>query len=1264
LKKRILFPVIILLVLATAVVLVHWRARQILISLVESSTENRVQLTIGQLTLNPLTSSINLKDAVILAKDPASKNYNKSEFRHLFLDVASLWEFIQGGTLIIEKFECEGGDITLFNQAKRDSTAKKFTLASLLQHIQTDVIRFQIQDFTLKDINVHIIQDSLLPPISIQHIHAHARKLYLSADSVRNHKPEIGLSMPAQQLDLPNGEQIQFDTLFFSNADNSIQLNQLLVESPTDQPLNTYHLEADKVRISHVDFERLYTQGKLAIDSIAFEHGNLKSYWTVAATKADTTKTKVSDLLPEILINQVYVNQLASELTIRKDDVESSFNLGYSRVTIDRLHHKPDSSHVLSIRDFSIVLARYQTFLSNRKTSIAFDTIRLQKDQLDLMNFKLHLAGQQEPVLQTSIFRLRQADWDELLFNKNLIAQEAVAIKPIIRLRIQPPGNDEPKSNLVILNTLKEFLDVQRLTLQNAQAFAYVVKDSTNLSLNGFNASIQFNQIIEAGTLNQATQAINHLSFRDLYVSQPTVNGHIKGFALTDKNPTFQELKIRSGNTINLTLQDVTLRHPIYNSDVKHISLSGLTWRNMMLNLVIQPAQPKVSQSPLPAIRVNDIRGGATEVQVTTPTLHGSTKIHHVNLDQLILGDSIEFNGFDLSGEQLKFDQKNINASIGHYHFTDKDGKMEHIEFNQIDKDTLQLSVQSVISRWNLTALAQKIMAIEQLSAESVIVKYHSKDSLNSLRIHGHHSLQLNDLHFQQSSLAVRSLIVNSSGQEVFIENKVTNPEPVEEDSRQSNAARFRQTYDSLVQTRVTPGRLTRTTLHDSLSDRNSREPVDTLRFIHIQSPSGGVGLSLQNLVTTFQDSGVHISTEIPALYLHQLNLKTNSLTARIPSGSIGQLSFNSDQANNLRQLLQTNLPKMALANLKAQLETRTSTINFEQLNYNPSLKRGTITGFEFRPNQDKDEYLNSRYYQTDYIRTKIESITFSNPGLHTILEDSVIRLSSLTVNGPALDIHRDKTHPFMSTAIRPLPTNAFQKARFRFNIDSLALSNGHISYTEKSRITGREGVILLTETNGMVRHIKNTDLQNSDSLSIRASTRFLDSAQVNLQFKESYYDSLGGFKLTAQLGPFNTSILNPVLLPLVAVEFKSGAIDTMMMSSIGREHISLGSMKFFYHDLKVEFLDKQDSSKHSLKNAVLKFAANTFVVRTNNKDRIGTVYYERDRNRGVFQYWVKMILSGVTTSVGARTNKHQIRQYKKNLKINKIPPIDQVLIK
>ena len=70
-------------------------------------------------------------------------------------------------------------------------------------------------------------------------------------------------------------------------------------------------------------------------------------------------------------------------------------------------------------------------------------------------------------------------------------------------------------------------------------------------------------------------------------------------------------------------------------------------------------------------------------------------------------------------------------------------------------------------------------------------------------------------------------------------------------------------------------------------------------------------------------------------------------------------------------------------------------------------------------------------------------------------------------------------------------------------------------------------------------------------------------------------------------------------------------------------------------------------------------FAANSFVVKTNNKKRKGVIYFPRDREKAIFNYWVKMALSGMASSVGAKHNKKALRQYRRELKARNLPPIE-----
>ena len=74
---------------------------------------------------------------------------------------------------------------------------------------------------------------------------------------------------------------------------------------------------------------------------------------------------------------------------------------------------------------------------------------------------------------------------------------------------------------------------------------------------------------------------------------------------------------------------------------------------------------------------------------------------------------------------------------------------------------------------------------------------------------------------------------------------------------------------------------------------------------------------------------------------------------------------------------------------------------------------------------------------------------------------------------------------------------------------------------------------------------------------------------------------------------------------------------------------------------------------------SLITFAANNFVIKKANSRRTGTIYYLRDRNRGFFHFLIKSTLSGVASSIGAKRNKTYIRQYKRQQKLYKLPPVD-----
>ncbi|MBL7746840.1 MAG: hypothetical protein JNM19_05395, partial [Chitinophagaceae bacterium] len=68
---------------------------------------------------------------------------------------------------------------------------------------------------------------------------------------------------------------------------------------------------------------------------------------------------------------------------------------------------------------------------------------------------------------------------------------------------------------------------------------------------------------------------------------------------------------------------------------------------------------------------------------------------------------------------------------------------------------------------------------------------------------------------------------------------------------------------------------------------------------------------------------------------------------------------------------------------------------------------------------------------------------------------------------------------------------------------------------------------------------------------------------------------------------------------------------------------------------------------------------ANTFIIRRNNSSRTGNVFFIRQRDKSAINYLIKIAISGMASSVGAKNNKKMIRKYKRELERRQLPPID-----
>ena len=120
-------------------------------------------------------------------------------------------------------------------------------------------------------------------------------------------------------------------------------------------------------------------------------------------------------------------------------------------------------------------------------------------------------------------------------------------------------------------------------------------------------------------------------------------------------------------------------------------------------------------------------------------------------------------------------------------------------------------------------------------------------------------------------------------------------------------------------------------------------------------------------------------------------------------------------------------------------------------------------------------------------------------------------------------------------------------------------------------------------------------------------------------------------------LDNFELTNLNPTMEHLAKVRIESGKMNTMAFNFDYSNDVSNGSMLLLYEDLKMTALREKGSrtTAHKVKS----FFLNVLFAKRNKEDEVrmakrnGTIQFERDKKRSIFNYWWKSLATGITSS-------------------------------
>ncbi len=220
----------------------------------------------------------------------------------------------------------------------------------------------------------------------------------------------------------------------------------------------------------------------------------------------------------------------------------------------------------------------------------------------------------------------------------------------------------------------------------------------------------------------------------------------------------------------------------------------------------------------------------------------------------------------------------------------------------------------------------------------------------------------------------------------------------------------------------------------------------------------------------------------------------------------------------------------------------------------------------------------------------------------------------------------------------------------YTININSLTVKDSRIAYQELPAKGEQEGEFRLTDLNATINNITNDDsiLTMQPFMSLNASTKIMGKSNLNANFIFDLKDPKGKFSFNASMGQLDYTILNEFIVPVFSAHINSGMMNEMELWAEADDKFAAGEMAMYYEDLNVAFLNAKNPHKTGIVNSLGSIIANS-LVKTHHREvpfaKAKYIYFERNKYKSLFNYWIKIAVSGVTSNIGLGNHKKKIKK-------------------
>ncbi|NBC65747.1 MAG: hypothetical protein GVY07_08865 [Bacteroidetes bacterium] len=311
--------------------------------------------------------------------------------------------------------------------------------------------------------------------------------------------------------------------------------------------------------------------------------------------------------------------------------------------------------------------------------------------------------------------------------------------------------------------------------------------------------------------------------------------------------------------------------------------------------------------------------------------------------------------------------------------------------------------------------------------------------------------------------------------------------------------------------------------------------------------------------------------------------------------------------------------------------------IESNQTKYSTTANIASLDSLKLIPQYPRYEFARKIGHQKDRITLTVGQLRLKNPDIENLKSGKLIA-DRFTIDAADLDVFHSKLVPDGPDRVKIFPHMAFKNLKFPVTIDTIAINQSEISYSEHLPEVNRPGTVTFSHVNGMFENVTNdsTTISLGHEITLDVSSDVMGVAKLDAHFVLPMNED-GGHTARGTLASMQATELNPILEPVGLIRTERGTIHSLQFLMDLKANSASGWTQLVYSDLKIAVLDSDhvnDGGRKWLKSVL----ANLLKVKENNNKepfRRGEISKEREETKSMFSYWWKSLSTGLKDNIG-----------------------------